>query len=269
MAASTVGITGSGPLSITDKNGAQRFVPLSAFELTGSKVSLKTGAGQDWATELAKTIDVNVLLALAADRVAAGELTAPPARRASPAILLSAAAPGREGNGISVDVTPDSLDDVTLTAGQQLAYAGLNSAAAAQAAIGDATGTGPVQVTALGDGTKAPKPIAPTAVKKSKTLDVKDTDDKLLFTLTNTAADDATIEVRADVDPALFVVEITRGPLTSSKVKLTALATATGDATKLVSAAPPPTGLAVPGKATVRLSGGADGVKATGVAYSS
>jgi hypothetical protein len=263
------GITGSGPLAITGKNGGQRFVPLSAFELTGGKVTLKSGTGQDWATELAKIIDTIALTALAADRIAAGELTAPPARRASPAILFSAAAAGPEGNAITVEVTPNNLDDVTLEASQELVYAGLASAAAAQAAIGDTTGTGPVQVTAVGPGTKAPKPIDRKTVNKGTTLDVKDTDDAVLCTLKNTGPDDATISVHKDTDPSLFVVEVKRGPLTSSKVKLTGLKASTGDASKLVTADTPPTGLAEPAASTVRLSGGADGVKATGVAYTS
>jgi hypothetical protein len=263
------GITGSGPLAITGKNGGQCFVPLSAFELTGGKVTLKSGTGQDWATELAKIIDTNALTALAADRVAAGELTAPPARRASPAILFSAAAAGPEGNAITVEVTPTNLDDVTLKASQELVYAGLASATAAQAAIGDATGTGPVQVTTVGSGKKAPKPIGPKPLKKDEAVDVIDTNDATLFTLKNTAPDDATVSVRLDTAPPLFVVEVKRGPLTSSKVKLTDLKTSTGDASKLVTADTPPTGLAEPAASTVRLSGGADGVRATGVAYTS
>lgn len=270
MAASTVGITGSGPLSVTDKNGAQHFVPLSAFELTGSTVTLKGTAPTDWATVLGKTIDLTALKALAAARLAAGEVTSPPNRHASPAILFTAQATGLEGNAITVDVTPHGLDDVTLVAKQQFLYPGLATKEAAQTMIGDATGTGPVQVTALGDGVKPVKPVAATTVKTTKTLDVKDTDNKLLFTLTNAAPGDVSIEVRADTgDSALFVVEVVIGPLTSTKVKLTELATSTGDASKLVKAAPPSTGLAVPATGTVRLSGGATGVAATGVAYSS
>jgi hypothetical protein len=167
-------------------------------------------------------------------------------------------------------VTPNNIDDVTLKASQALVYAGLASAAAAQTAIGDTTGTGPVQATVPPTpGTGAPDEIKPTAVKQNKTLDVKDTTGAVLFTLKNTAPDDATIAVHADTDKSLYVVEVNRGPLTSSKVKLTDLKASTGDASKLVTADTPPTGLAEPAASTVRLSGGGDGVKATGVAYTS
>ena len=143
MAASTVGITGSGPLSVTDKNGAQHFVPLSAFKLGGSDVTLKT----DWVTQIdSQHIDAVLLQALAQARFRAGELAAPPAPRVGPAILFTAQQIGPEGNGISVAVTPDGLTDVTLVATQTLVYPGLTSGAMAQAKIGDTSGTGPVQV---------------------------------------------------------------------------------------------------------------------------
>jgi hypothetical protein len=267
---STVGITGSGPLSVTNRSGAQCFVPLSAFELNGSTVTLKGAVGADWATELAKTIDVAALTELAARRLAAGEVAAPPDRRVVPAILFQAQASGPEGNGIAVDVTPDGLDDVTIVAHQQLVYSGLASGAAAQGAIGDASGTGPMQVTAVGDGSAPPAPVVATTVTKGSDFSVNDAGGKLLFKIANAALDDVLLDVKVDAaNPALFIVQIGRGPLTSTKVKLTDLGKSTGDASKLVKAATPSTGLAVPAAATVQLSGGGHGVAATGVAYSS
>lgn len=77
MAASTVGVTGSGPLSVTDTTGRQLFVPLSAFELTiGSAVTLKS----DWKSALttADALTVRLLERLANDRLDAGALAAVP-----------------------------------------------------------------------------------------------------------------------------------------------------------------------------------------------
>lgn len=260
------GVAGPGPLAITDKNGRQQFVPLSAFTLSGGKIALD--AAWDAALTTAK-VDTALLADLAQRRFDAGDLNPPPDRKASPAILLAAAAAGPEGNGITVDITSDGLEDVTLAASQTLTYAGLATGADAKTAIGDAAGTAPVQVTAVGPGTKVAAALSATVVKTTKTLDVKDTDAKVLFTLTNAVADDATVTVTIDADPTKFTVTVDRGPLSSTKVKLSELTTKTDGAFVLIGAAPPPTGIAPPASATVRLSGGAKDVKATAVAYTS
>jgi hypothetical protein len=253
-------------LAITDKSGRQQFVPLSAFTLSGGKIALDPA----WDAALATAkVDTAALAKLAQLRLESGDLNPPPARHASAAILFSAAAAGPEGNGIAVAITPGGLEDVTLDASQQLTYAGLATSADAASAIGDASSTAPVQVTSVGAGTKVAKAIAATTVKPTKTLDVKDTDGTVLFTLTNAVADDATVTVTVDADPTKFTVAISRGPLSSKKVKLSELTSKTDGAFVLVAAAPAPTGIAQPASGTVRLSGGAKDVKATAVAYTS
>jgi hypothetical protein len=202
-------------------------------------------------------------------RLDAGDFRAPPTPHASAAILFTAIAAGIEGNGITIAVTPGGLEDVTLDASQQLTYAGLTGSADTKIAIGDENSTAPVQVTAVGDGTKVAKALSATTVKTTKTLDVKDTDGKVLVTLTNTAADDATVTVTVDADPTKFTIAVSRGPLSSKKVKLSELATKTDGAFALATAVPAPTGIAPPAAGTIRLSGGADDAKATAVAYTS
>ena len=266
MAPSKVGIAGPGPLAVTDKIGRQQFVPLAAFTLSAGKIELETA----WDTALAAAqIDSVALAKLAQMRFDSGDFRAPPTPHPSAAILFTAAAAGVEGNGITVTVTPGGLEDVTLDTSQQLTYAGLSGSADAKTAIGDEASTAPVQVTAVGDGTKVAAPIAATTVKTTKTLDVLDTDGKILVTLTNAAADDATVTVTADADPAKFTIAVSRGPLSSKKVKLSELATKTDGAFALATAVPPPTGIAPPAAGVVRLSGGATDVKASAVAYTS
>src|ERR671924_1744676 len=125
MAASTVGVTGPGPLSVTDKNGKQCFVPLSAFALSGGKVALDS----TWSGALAATVDTDALTAVANARFAAGDLAPPPSAHPVPALVLTAVDKGPEGNGITVDVSADELDDVTLSASQRLVYPGLATVA--------------------------------------------------------------------------------------------------------------------------------------------
>lgn len=266
MASSKVGITGPGPLAVTDKRGRQQFVPLSAFTLISGKIAMEAA----WDTALtAAQIDTATLTKFAQMRFDLGDFRTPPKPHPSAAILFTAAAAGVEGNGITVTVTPDGLEGVTLDAAQQLTYAGLSTSAGAKSAIGDATSTAPVQVTAVGDGTKVAAAVVSTAVQPTKSLDVKDTDGKVLVTLTNATADDATVTVTADADPAKFTIAVSRGPLSSKKVKLSELATKTDGAFALATAVPAPTGIAPPAAGVVRLSGGATDVKASAVAYTS
>src|SRR4051794_37714119 len=103
MAATPVDVAGHGPLPFTDSNGAQQFVPLSAFELVGSEIQLKTA----WAGEFSSA-DQQILIALAGAHAAGGELLPPPVSPPAPAVSLTAAVPGPESAGIKVAVTPDS-----------------------------------------------------------------------------------------------------------------------------------------------------------------
>lgn len=66
-----------------------------------------------------------------------------------------------------------------------------------------------------------------------------------------------------------FAVDVPVGPLASSNVKFAELATLPGDAGKLITAGQSSMVSTVPAAATVRLSGGAAGVAATAIAYSS
>ena len=111
MAASTeVDVVGTAPISFTDSTGAQKSVPLSALEFSGSSPSARSGPRQGLGDRIQWPPDAKTVLAVATARLAAGELTPPPVRPPSPAIAVTATHPGPESNNIVVTVaaiTPD------------------------------------------------------------------------------------------------------------------------------------------------------------------
>jgi hypothetical protein len=131
--------------------------------------------------------EAQLLLALAAAKVAAGELTPPPVVPSAPAIAFTAAAPGPGGNGITVSVTPDPGPLVTtkllINAKEVDTYAGLADATAAAMRIGvdvasntpgsPPAGTGLVTVQAgSATGTGLPKDGQTLTVKASPATSV-------------------------------------------------------------------------------------------------
>ena len=101
MAASAVvDVVGTSPISFTDSTGAQKSVPLSALEFSGSALQL---ARTPWTGSPNSSRQTRqTLLAVATARLAAGELTPPPIRPPSPAIAVTAVHPGPESNNIVV-----------------------------------------------------------------------------------------------------------------------------------------------------------------------
>jgi len=280
---STVDVTGHSPLSFTDATGAQRFVPLSALELVGSDVQLKTA----WAAEFSNA-DQATLLAVASTLAAGGQLAPPPVAAPAPAIAFTAASAGTEGNNIVVTVTPDAgsaLDaQVKVQAVETDTYAGLADANAAAMTIGvdnptgtpgdPPAGTGLVQVKASGTlGTGLPKDNQSLTVKGATTNVLAADGSSTLFQLVpRTGAPSAGIPVKVTVDSAAgtFTVQATYDTGTSQpKVAMTALDTLAAPITFVVTASAPPSGLAAPKAGSVQLSGGAPGIAATGIAYTS
>ena len=136
-------VTGHGPLSFTDHNGSQRYVPLAAFAFSGSKVALVSTWQTALETDGCNSGDLAVLLALANERLAADELIAVPVPPILPALQFTAASPGPDGNNIQIALaysgaTPSSVlgETVEIQAIQPFTYSGLADGAAAVAAIG-------------------------------------------------------------------------------------------------------------------------------------
>jgi hypothetical protein len=279
MATSTVDVTGQTPLSFTDANGAQRFIPLSAFEFSGSKVELKS----DWASEFTSA-EQTILLALATAKAAAGELTPPPVVPPLAAVLFTAAVEGPEGNNITVAVTPDAGTALTakvkVNATESDTYTGLADADAAANAIGfDNPGAGQRQGTALVM-LKESQAINAGMLPKAQTLAVKaagvdvigsDNSTKLFNLVPRSGAPSAGIPVTITVDSTAntFDLQASYDAGNSTKIALSPLDPLPASVAYVVTATAPPGGIAMPTTGNVQLSGGADGVAATGTAYTS
>jgi hypothetical protein len=285
---STTAVAGHGPLSFTDSNGRQRSVPLSALQFNGSKLELKSQSPDDWTgpSGIANTADQTTLLAVAAERLSAGELFAPPMAPPSPAILFTAAVAGPEGNDITVNVSQAAGNaltaQVTISAKTTDVYAGLPDGATAKTRIGvddpgtsgDRAGSGIVMV-------KESAPIVAGLPKDGQNLTVTaDTnvlaDDGVttLFTLVpRPGAPVAGIPVTVAVDPgsnpATFTLTASFDTGPSSAIGLNELTALPAPVPFLISASPPPRGVAVPVGGDVQLSGGAPGVAASATAYTS
>jgi hypothetical protein len=283
MAAKTIDVAGHGPLSFTDSNGNQVFVPLSALEFVGSDIQLKT----DWAAQFSAT-DQQILVALAGARATGGELLPPPIVPAAPAVALTASVPGPESSGISVHVEPESGTTVVdakvkLKATETDVYAGLTDAASAKQTIGVDTaptkpedppeGTGLVRVQAAGTTTDGlPKDGQSLTVKAAGTKVVAADGTKTLFMLVprpGAPSGGIPVTVAVDTTAGTFTVTATHDTGDQPAVDLTSLDALPAAVTFLVTASAPPGGLAVPAEQDVQLTGGAPGIAATGVAYTS
>jgi hypothetical protein len=267
-------VTGKRPVTFTDSTGAQRFVPLSAFELNGSSVQLASA----W-TSAFNAADTAILLALANEQVATGDLKAPPPLPRGAAIGLRAASVGPQGNNITVKITPGTAaglnTELEITAKEVDTYAGLASAAAAADAIGvDDEGTGIVRVKG-GEtlGTGLPKDAQSLSVKKTGAAKVLAADGTTtLFSLTarpGYKGSGIPVTVSVDSVAGTFTVAATHDAGSPPKVKLDAVDTLPDDVAFLISTWAPPGGLAEPAAQTIQLSGGDPTTAATGVAYTS
>lgn len=280
MATSTVDVTGQSPLSFTDANGAQRFIPLSAFEFSGSKVELKSG----WASEFTSA-EQTILLALATAKAAAGELTPPPVVPPLAAVLFAAGVEGPEGNNITVSVTPDDGNvlsaKVTITATETDTYAGLADAAAAAAALGfdspaagERQGTGVVMLQKSGAMDAGVLPKTQNVTVKTAGVDVvaPGQNGAKLFTLVPRAGAPSAgipVTITADTTANTFTLTASYDAGSGTKIALSPLDPLPASVAYVVTASVPPGGIAMPTTGNVQLSGGADGVAATGTAYTS
>jgi hypothetical protein len=122
--------------------------PRVVSEDTGDRQLGRTATARD------SLADETTLLAVAADRLAAGELLPPPLSPPAPAISFQASAPGAAGNDIAVTVSAGSgtvfTAQVSITASETDTYKGLTGAPAARAAIGVDQATNPGDVVGSG-----------------------------------------------------------------------------------------------------------------------
>lgn len=276
-------VSGNAPLVFTTSLGQQRSVPLSALEFSGSSIQLATG----WSTEFGAA-DSAILLALAQARAATGDLVPTPAAPPVAAVTFTAAEAGPAGNNITVTVgTPSTTSALTaqvvITATETDTYHGLASASAAAAAIGVDTastaagappqGTGLVVVQAASVVTGAGLP------QDNQTFSVTGATDVLAANGTSTlfvleprpgfSGTPIPVTVKLDSGGKTFTVQATFAAGNTTAVALTGLASLPAAVTRLVTAAAPPGGLALPAAGTVTLTGGSASVAATGTAFTS
>jgi hypothetical protein len=287
MASAPVDVVGSSPISFTDTQGGQRFVPLSALQFNGSLLELKTA----WTSSFDAS-ETQTLLALASARAAAGELVPPPVPPQSPAVVITATHPGPESNNIVVTVAPDAGAPLTATIAVSVVetdtYAPLATASGAALAIGvDApsgkagdpvAGTGLVEVKtgSVASGTVLPAD-SQTGVLTTAGFDVKAVDNSVLFTLLPRSDYAGTgglsISVTLDTSGTSFTVQAVYDSSKESgskpKVTILTLDALPASVAYLVNASAPPAGAAVPGAGTVQLTGGGPGLPASGVLYTS
>ena len=290
MAASAaVDMVGTSPISFTDSTGAQKSVPLSALTFSGSKPDIADG----WAPEFTKAADKATVLAIAAARIAAGELTPPPTRPPSPAIVVTAVQPGPESNNIVVVVTvkpgPDPSQPLSATlkfrANETDTYTGLRTATEAAEAIGVETSSGSAPAGAglvvVKSGSVAAAdtlPVNQNGVLTPTGLDVKDASSATLFSLVParpvpSGSGGLSVDVALDPSGTTFTVTATydsgaQPPVTIPtlnalplQVAYLVMVSAPSGGAMLPPAAPPPVQL--------QLSGGGPGVAASGLFYNS
>ena len=290
MTAAPVDVIGSAPISFTDSDGAQKFVPLSALQLNGSTLELKTA----WATAF-DPAEKSTLLALATARAAAGELTPPPVPPPRPAVSLSAKHAGPEGNGITATTTVEAgaplVAKISMKVVQTNTYPGLASAKAAALAIGVDTptgtagdplkGTGVVVVKQANVNAAADLPkTVPSTVLTAAGFDVKSADDStVLFTLLPAADYGGTgglsVAVAPDTSGTTFTVTVvydsSKETAANTKVTLQTLDQLPAPVSYLVKAEAPQSGASLPplGATSTTLTGGAPGLAANGLLYTS
>jgi hypothetical protein len=287
-------VTGHGPLSFTDSNGDQRTVPLSALVFTApGKLDIEKDK-YDWQAQFGpgaafSQADATTLLTLAANRLAAGELLPIPTPPPAPALHFQAATPGPGGNNITVTLglttTPNTAaptvfnTTVTITAVEEETYGGLADGAAARAAIGVDTPTaaGDVQgyglVMVQGTSTSGTGKLAKAksyTVKDGTPVDIPAADNSgTILTLVARAGvpnPGVTVTVTTDAGGTTLTLDAKYTPAAAT-VPVYPLGSFKPDLAWLLTAGSP--GAVLPDVNPVALSGGAPGVAATGIAYTS
>jgi hypothetical protein len=285
MTAPTSAVVGGSPITFTGSTGAQRFVPLSALEFSGSTLQLASS----WSGAF-DSVETTTLLTLANSMLNEGELTAPPIPPPRPALVFTAVHTGPESNGIVVTVTPDSGPAATATiaisAVETDTYSGLTAADPAMTIGVDVPsglpgapglGTGLVSVK---EGTAVDTGLLPAdgqtgTLTSHGTFDVKDTNSALIFTLVPRADYDGagglSVTVSVDTTANTFSVvasyDSSKEAGKQAKVTTLTLDTLPSQVAYLVATSAPPSGAGVPATTTVPLSGGGVGKAAAGIAY--
>jgi hypothetical protein len=287
----TLDVVGATPISITGSTGGQRIVPLSALQFSGSAVRVK----QSWASTFT-TAETTALVAVATARVASGELRKPPVPLPTPALVVTAAVPGPESNGIAVHVTPNTTDTtpastpIAISVTELDTYADLATAEAAAAAIGTdkapttpadpplGSGLGRVKSGSVATGSKKlPVDLAEVALTAAG-LDVKDSDGNILFTLLPrpgyNAATGLTVQVRQDASGTSFTVsaayDSAKETATLPAITIQSLDPLPPPVAYLVTVTAPAAGAAVPAPTPaegVTLTGGGPGLAARALLY--
>lgn len=283
MAAAVVGST---PISFTNSEGAQKVVPLSAFQFSGSNIQLDSA----W-TSLFDANETKILLALAKARAAVGELRPPPVAPRAPAIALTATHLGPESNGIVIAVStekdkPALTAKITMTVTETDTYADLPTGDDAAKAIGVDTpsgnpgdppaGTGLVLVKQGSTGASAKPAVASSGVlTKATGVDLKDVDNKVVLTLLPRTdyVGKGGLSYAVTTDGTTFTVtatyDSTKEVGTQDPVTLQTLGDLAAQLAYLVTASAPPAGAILPADGSVRLSGGGAGQAANGLLYTS
>jgi hypothetical protein len=285
MAVTNVDVVGSTPLSFTNSDGAQKFVPLSALQFSGSDVQLKPA----W-TSLFNASETQTMLAVAKAKAAGGELTPPPVPPPKPAVQLTATHAGPESNNIVVTATPDPGPPLTatiaFTAKETDAYSDLASGAAAARAIGvdvptgadgdpdKGTGLVVVKSGSVGSSTK-PAVASSSVLTKATGVKIKDADGAVLFTLLPRAdyvgTGGLSYAITADASGNTFTLtasyDSTEESGKQAKVTIQTLDDLPHQLAYLATATAPPGGAALPKAGSVQLSGGDASLVANGLLY--
>lgn len=285
MADAAAEVIGASPLAYSDTLGSQQVLPLEALEFQGSTLQLKAA----WAA-VVPVAEQAALLELAKVRARNGELTPPPERPPSSALLVVARSTGPHANGTIVTAASETgkpilAAGIEFTATRTDTWPGLATGAEAEQQVGvdeepaDDTepplGTGLVVLEKDSSGATAKLPVPSAGVlKKTEAVSLKDEDDKVVAKLLPAAdyvgkgglsyevvVEDETFTLSATYDSTLE--EGVQDPVT-----LLNLDDLADPVAYLVKVSAPPRGAALPSGA-VTLTGGAEGVAASGLLFMS
>jgi len=265
-------VGGPSPISFTGSNGSQRVVPLSALSFSGSSVEVSSG----WTSEFDSS-ETAILLALAADLFAIGELTPPPSPPPQAALAVTATHTGPLTNGITVTVSAVEVDT----------WSDLGSGTAAAMTIGvdaptgkqgDApAGTGLIVVKQGSTGGSSELPVAAisTVLKAGVGVDLVDSSNAKVCTIlpradysgTGGLSYTVTIDASGKTFTLTATYDSTKETGTQGTITLQTLTKLPTQVGYLVGVTPPASGAALPGDGSVQLSGGTTGIAANGLLY--
>jgi len=288
--ATTTSLQGSSPITFTHSTKGQLFVPLTAFTVQGSVVSLASA----WTTDIAGNDQV-VLLQLAQVKLAMGEVwpatVAPPV----PALQFTAAAPGVAGNQLVVTYGPPSTSGGGVAQAEvqvSQVWSGLTGPDDAADNIGVDNPPGgagpPAAVGGLIEVVYGSLPSTPpSTMPEQQTFTIDAGSQSTQFGVLDTTTPTANV---------LFQLQAVSGAITTATPELTVTVTPTGSTfsisatydpdletvnfadvpnlsttnpklAALVGITAPPTGIAVPTPGTVTLAGGTGTANASAIAY--